>query len=454
MAARGAEGAGRRRALVRAQEPAQGKAVRPLLGRRGARPTEASRRSSRSRPTAVRATAGRIVTYGGEVACDVLLLDVGRQDGERHWTSSASRFPIWSRGPIPGTRHRRTTAGAPSSSEPERCRPSSRLTSRVLDASSVTTSFGQAALAHAPDAHGVDERAGEPRAHGLRTALDLDHRSASCVWTAPAGASSSARRCGSPASRETSPLPSSRPRSAAGAWVPSAPSTARVDGTVSRSVQTDERRPATGSRAVERRARSSARCSSSKWPRASALAGQASRGWSRDPCGRGFPERSSSSRDSGGRTGRASAETDHRRHGCLSTRARARPRQLSRARLPERRLRRGLLADAPGRRMTPARASRRRGVRRRAHRARDRRRGALRCRYREAGSRRSVRGSAVAAPRRSRDREPRPDSARSSWPLLPAFASGGFAVFATSSISTRAGLRSPRRIPSSRASGT
>ena len=82
LAARGVEGAGRRSALVRAREPGQGQAVRPLLGRsksglsRG-RGRDCENLRSRARDE----RRGRPLRRQGRD--DLLLLDVGREDRER-----------------------------------------------------------------------------------------------------------------------------------------------------------------------------------------------------------------------------------------------------------------------------------------------------------------------------------------------------------------------------------
>ena len=114
LAGRGAEGAGRRRALVRARR-AQDRRVRPL--RRRAQPGLRRRRAPRSRRrrAAVDATAGQVLLYEGKVADDVLLLDLaaaGRRASPTCGRASPSAVPRLGR-PTRTTPPRRTTAGGP-----------------------------------------------------------------------------------------------------------------------------------------------------------------------------------------------------------------------------------------------------------------------------------------------------------------------------------------------------
>ena len=83
VADRGAQGAGRRRAHVRADDLARAAPASSTTRTRARRSTAARAPSSR-RPTRRRqATAGQLVTYQGPPVADLLLLHLGRPHGER-----------------------------------------------------------------------------------------------------------------------------------------------------------------------------------------------------------------------------------------------------------------------------------------------------------------------------------------------------------------------------------
>ena len=127
LAGRGAEGAGRRSALVRAGKPREGQAVRPLLGR--AQPGLPRRRGRES-----------IDVEGGHATRPAKSCSTAARSRRRYYFSTSggktasaadvfgSTFRISCRDRIRGTRPRRTTAGARSCSARERCRRSSAWT--------------------------------------------------------------------------------------------------------------------------------------------------------------------------------------------------------------------------------------------------------------------------------------------------------------------------------------
>ncbi len=124
LARRGAEGPGGRRPLVRAREPRQGQAVRPLLGRaqpgvprrrgREAVDDEGRDRHGRGRSSSTAGRSRRRTTSRRREA---------RRRAQPTCSGSACRTSC--RGPIRGTRSRRTTAGARCCSARGRCRRSS-----------------------------------------------------------------------------------------------------------------------------------------------------------------------------------------------------------------------------------------------------------------------------------------------------------------------------------------
>ena len=116
--ARGAQGAGRRGAIVRARVRKTG-AWFDLYPDTRSQVYLGSPHEAPSTTAAVQATAGQVVLYGGQDGDDVLLLDLGRPHRVcSRGVASSPQPPTSSRSTIRTTRCRRTIAGGRSSSRP------------------------------------------------------------------------------------------------------------------------------------------------------------------------------------------------------------------------------------------------------------------------------------------------------------------------------------------------
>ena len=174
LARRGAQGPGGRCALVRAREPREGEAVRPLLGRaqpglprrrgreavddEGRRPIRQARSCSTAGRSRRRTTSRR---------------RAGRRRARPTCSASASRTS--SRGPIRGTRSRRTIAGDRCCSARARCRRSSEPTRVSSTRPGTPTPSGRLRSLVVQTTARLRGRAGLARPNGARASLDLGH---------------------------------------------------------------------------------------------------------------------------------------------------------------------------------------------------------------------------------------------------------------------------------------
>ena len=299
LAGRGTEGPGRRGPLVRAREPRQGQAVRPLLGR--AQPGVPRRRRREAVDDAGGdATAGEVVLYGGKVAttyyfstsggktasaADVFGFDVPYLVSRPDPWDKLSPYHRW--GPVLlGARTVQSKLG---------------IDARVVDATGTATPSGRlrALVVRTTSGAGV---AGVARPYGARPALDVDlgRRAPARPATADSIVFGSTTRLSGVGRGLGAPRLASSPDGSA--WTPAGTVTPDAVGAISVDVKprTDDALPTRGRGREPRRRFSSRSRRASRWlgrPR-----------WSRrsspGPYARDSPERSS--RWSGARARRGS----------------------------------------------------------------------------------------------------------------------------------------------------
>ena len=135
---------------------------------------------------AVRATAGKVVLYGGKLARTFYFSSSGGKTANAADVFGSpvpylvSRPDPWDR-LLPAPRWGPILLGA------RTVQSKFGVGARVVDAVGVPTSSGRLEDVHAPDARGVVEDPGHAPAHEPRPPLDVGERSASCASTRPSG---------------------------------------------------------------------------------------------------------------------------------------------------------------------------------------------------------------------------------------------------------------------------